>query len=348
MRTLFGLVLLAGISAGSVQAQLPSAKEREDRLAYVVAAAKVEGNVISDAAVLTWMLLEEQIATLPEYRTGEVSVTERSLRAEAAVLRAQLSERVEAAMMDNVELLAFDQRCYRSDAPVKYCAHRNGRLAELAGDNAYYHLALMRRAWTDGDSAAFLRHAKAGAAAGHYRSPYMDYYAGLHARFSQVPDQVAPSVAFEGEGVHRADLMAMSVSFPYALSSSLGFFEPCRDSEGELREQCLDIALMQLASAQTPIEVSIAAGVVEALGDEQARELAVERRREAFWRTEKAGELHRKLIEGQTIAGNDAYFEDYGTKGELEAARLLLVANGIAPSPPPEWQSALYRRPASP
>lgn len=348
MRALFGMVLLAGFFAGSVQAQLPSAKDREDYLAYVVAAAKVEGNLTSDAAVLDLLLIQEHIAASPENRTAYVSVTELGLRAEADVLRAQLSERVQAAMMDSVELLAHDKRCYRSDAPAEFCERRNGRLAELAGDNAYYHLVLMTNAWKTGDAAAFLRHAKAGAAAGHYRSPYMDYYAGLHARFRQVPDHVAPSMTSEGEGVPRAALMAMSFSAAYAMPPFQGFSAPCREAEGELREQCLDIALMQLASAQTPIEVSIAAGVVEALGDEQARQLAGERRREASWRSEKAGEIFRKVIDGQPVAGNDAYFDDYGTKGELEAARLLIVANGVAPSPPPEWQSAFYRGSGSP
>lgn len=348
MRTLFGLVLLAGVSAGSVQAQLPSAKEREDRLAYIVAAAKVEGSLLSDAALLDLLLFEEQIATSPENRTGSVSVSELGLRAEADVLRAQLSERVEAAMMDNVELLDRDKRCYRSDAPAEFCERRNSRVAELAGDNAYYHFMLMSIAWKAGDADAFLRHAKAGAAAGYYRGPYVDYYAGLHARFSQIPDQVAPTFVFEGDGAHRGALMAMALSAGYAMPPFRGFSEPCSVAEGELREQCLDIAMMQLAQAQTPVEVGIAAKVVQALGDEQERQLAAEKRRQAFWRIEKAAEIHNRVTEGKTAAGYNVYFDDYGTKGELEAARLLLVANGIAPSPPPEWQSALYRAPASP
>lgn len=347
MRTLYGMVLLAGFAAGPVQAQLPSATEREDYLAYVVAAAKVEGNLTSDAAVLDLLSIQEQVADLPAYRTADVSASEQGLRAEADVLRAQLSGRVQAAMMDNIELLARDKRCYRGDAPAEFCARRQGRLAELAGDNAYYHLMLMTLAWKAGDSAAFLRHARAGAAAGHYRSPFTDYYAGLLARFSQVPDQVAPGMVFEEDGVPRAAVMAMSLSAAYAIPPFQGFSAPCAEAEGELREQCLDIALMQLASAQTPIELSIAAGVVEALGDDQARQLAGERRREAFWRMEKAGELHSRLADGKTAVGYDAYFKDYGTKGELEASRLLIAANGIAPSPPPEWQSAFYRRPAS-
>ena len=251
-------------------------------------------------------------------------------------------------MMDDVELLARDKRCHRNDPPAEFCARRLDRLAELAGDNAYYHLMLMTLAWQAGDSEAFLRHARAGAAAGHYRSPYMDYYAGLHARFRQIPDQVAPGMGLEEEGLPRAAVMAMGISAAYAMPPFQGFSAPCREAEGELRGQCLAIALMQLESSQTPIEVSLAAGVVEALGDDEERRLAGEKRREAFWRIEKAAEIYNGLTQGKVPAGYEAYFENYGTQGELEAARLLLLANGIAPSPPPEWQSAFYRKPASP
>jgi hypothetical protein len=343
MRTLFGLVLLAGFSAGSVQAQLPSAKEREDYLAYVVAAAKAEGSLTSDAAMVEMLSTQEQIAASPEYRTGDVSLSELGLRAEADMLRARLSERVQAAMMDNVELLANDKRCYRSDAPVEFCERRNRRLAELAGDNACYHFMLMSIAWKAGDAAAFLRHAKAGADAGYYRSPYADNYAGLHARFSQVPDQVAPSVVFETEGGSRAALMAMAIAAAYAMPPFMGFSEPCSVAEGELREQCLDIALMQLAQTQSPIEVGIAARVVEAIGSPDDVDLAKARRREMEWLQEMILPL---LIAGDkgALAGMDEYFETYGSDGEIAAMRALLRAHGIAPMPPADWT----RTPAAP
>jgi hypothetical protein len=348
MRATFGWVLLAGLSASPAPAQMPTAREREDYLAYVVAAAKAEGDLVSDAAMVGLLDFQLESADSPAVRPQDVSASEQALRAEATVLRAQLSARVQAALMDNAELLSRDRLCHDQGAPAEECARRRSRLAELAGDNAYYHLVLMARAWQSGDSAGFLAHARAGAAADRYRSPYMDYYAGLHARFRQVPDQVGPTLAPKEDGVPRAATMAMALSAAYALPPYQGFSAPCREAEGELREECLDIALLQLASAQTPIEVSLATGVIEALGDDPVRELAQAKRQEAFWRIEQVGELHRLAAQGKRPVGYDAYFDDYGTQGELEAARLLLVANGVAPAPPQGWQSAFYRKPASP
>jgi hypothetical protein len=343
MKKSFWFFAAAALMAGLAHGQQPSAAEREDQLAFIVAAARADGNLVSDAAMLRLLVFQQDIGRSANADPREMSERERILHAEADLLRERLTARVTVAEMDSVELLARGLGCYDQRASPEQCEQRKQRLAELAGDNAYYHLTLMAYAWQAGDSDAFIHHVRAGAAAGNYRSPYADYYAALHSRFGQVPDHVAPSLPAEAEGVPRAALMAMSLSAAYAMPPFQGFSAPCREAEGELRDQCLAIALMQLASSQTPIEVSIAAAVVYALGNGEERGLAEQKRRTAFWLAEKASELHRLANEGQFVAGARAYFEDYGSKGELEAARIFLVANNVPGSPPAGWESMLTR-----
>ncbi|HEU0154011.1 MAG TPA: hypothetical protein VFQ84_11780 [Arenimonas sp.] len=342
MRWIATLLLAAALPT---QADVSAPAEREAYLAYVVAAARVEGNLTSDAALLRLLELQADIYehVPPEQRSpGEVS-----LRAEADVLHARLSEKLRAVEADHPELLARGLGCKDQAATDLECDQRKQRLAEVAGDNAYYHLALMAYAWSGGDAAAYLAHARAAAAAGSYASPYTDYYRGLLERFRQVPANVAPGFG-EDTGLPRGAVMAMALSTAYAMPPFQGFIGPCREAEGELREHCLAIARLQLASSQTPIETSLAASVIEALGSEQEASAAREKRRIAFWRIEQAAQLFQQAGDAAPPVGVADYFEDYGTLGELEATRRLLLANGRSASPPQAWSSSLSGPPAGP
>ena len=131
--------------------------------------------------------------------------------------------------------------------------------------------------------------------------------------------------------------MAMALAAAYALPAFQNVTQPCREAEGELREHCLAIAMMQLESDSSSIEVLIAASLVEALGDEEDRQLAQSRSRDVRWLMEGMGELARRDTQGIPSLGYGAYFEDYGRKGELVATRELLQANGISAEPPADW-----------
>jgi hypothetical protein len=338
MRLVSGIIFLAACLAVPAKADVASQAEREGYLEYVVAAAREPGDRVSDAAMLRLLVLQDDLGKGVD--PADMSAKERSLRAEAAVLRVRLAAGLGEAEWDQPELLARGLGCSDVGATPDVCALRSERLGEIAGDNAYYHLVLAAQAWRDGDSPAYLAHMQAAAAADHYRSPYVDYYAGLHARFKQVPDDVAPGFAMEDDGVPRAASMAMALSAAYAMPNYQGFVTPCREAQGELKTQCLAIAQKQLRYSQTPIETSLAASVVEALGDDGERAQARRQRNEAFWLIEEVARVHQAATAGTPPIGYEAYFEDYGTHGELEAARRLLVANQRPTTPPDGWTSA--------
>ena len=338
MRKSWLLCFATGLLAGHVAAQAPSAADREEYLAYAVAAASADGDLNSDAAMVSLLTVQEHIAAQPHETAAPATPRELVLRAEAEVLRNQLSARVDAALMDSPELLARDLSCWHKPATPEVCATRSQRLEALAGDNAYFHMELMGRAWKRGDAAKFLAHARSAAAASHYSSVYGNAYESLYRRLSQVPvsDAVDEQVQ-QMPGASRAGLLAMSFAAAYAMPAFQNVTQPCREAEGELREHCLAIALLQLESASTTMEIMIAASLVKALGDDQERMLAQARLREVEWLTQRMGGLAQRDAKGLPSLGYAAYFEDYGRKGELVATRNLLQANGIAAQPPADW-----------
>lgn len=333
MRKILLLSLATGLMAGHAFAQLPSASEREAYLAYSVAAALSEGDLASDAAMVSLLTLQQQLAGQSQH---EVTPTERALRAQADVLRAELAARVEAGLMDDPDLLARDLGCWHQPATPEQCAKRSQRLEILAGDNAYHHMELMGRAWKRGDAAKFLDHAKAAAAATHFRSPFSGTFDSVYRRLKQVPESAAPSFGQDTPGVSRAGVLAMSLSAAYAMPAYQNVSQPCREAEGELRRHCLAIALMQLESPVT-LDVMIAASLVEALGEDQDRQLAQSRLRDVKWQMQGLAELAQRDIAGVPTRGYEVYFEEFGRRGELIATRDLLEANGIAAEPPEDW-----------
>ena len=338
MRKSWLLCFATGLVAGHVAAQAPGVADREEYLAYTVAAASAEGDLSSDAAMVSLLTLQEHIAAQPHETAAPATPRELVLRAEAEVLRNQLSARVDAALMDSPELLARDLGCWHKPATPEVCAARTQRLEALAGDNAFLHVELMGRAWKRGDAAKFLEHARAAAAAPHYRSLYSDAYDSVYRRLSQVPASESVDDDLKNmPGASQAGVMAMALAAAYAMPAFQHFAQPCREAEGELREHCLDIALMQLEAGSSTMEIINSASLVKALGDDPERQLADARLRDVHWMMQGMAELAQRDAKGLTSLGYAAYFEDYGRKGELVATLDLLQANGIAAQPPADW-----------
>ena len=338
MRKSWLLCFATGLLAGHVAAQAPSAADREEYLAYAVAAASADGDLNSDAAMVSLLTVQEHIAAQPHETAAPATPRELLLRAEAEVLRNQLSARVDAALMDSPELLARDLSCWHKPATPEVCAARSQRLEALAGDNAFFHMELMGRAWKLGDAAKFLGHARAAAAATHYRSLYSGAYDSVYRRFRQVPEPTgANKYLRQMPGASHAGVMAMAITAAYAMPAFQNVSHPCRESEGELRRHCLAVALMMLEAESSTIEVMIAASLVETLGDDQDRQLAQAKQRDVRWLMQGMGELAQRDAKGIPSLGYAAYFDDYGRKGELPAMRDLLQANGFAPEPSADW-----------
>ena len=338
MRTSWVVVLATLLAAGSAFAQAPSASEREQALAYVVAAASAEGDLASDAALVSMLTLQAQIAAQPEEASAPSTSGELALRAQAEGLKNELAARVDAGLMDSPDLLARDLSCWHKPATPEVCAARSQRLEALAGDNAFFHMELMGRAWKLGDAAKFLGHARAAAAATHYRSLYSGAYDSVYRRFRQVPEPTgANKYLRQMPGASHAGVMAMAITAAYAMPAFQNVSHPCRESEGELRRHCLAVALMMLEAESSTIEVMIAASLVETLGDDQDRQLAQAKQRDVRWLMQGMGELAQRDAKGIPSLGYAAYFDDYGRKGELPAMRDLLQANGFAPEPSADW-----------
>ena len=337
MRKLLMGALAMGQVSGSAAAQLQTPQQREAYLAYVVAAANAEGDVSTDRAMAK-MLGMYQDGVVPLLAgPAPHSDRERSLLAEAQVIQARLEARAEAATLDRPDLLAMDLGCWPVGATPELCEQRRARLEALAGDNAYYHMVLMGTAWQLKEASAYLHHARAAAAASHYRSAYGDQYERLHQRFLKVPESLVRALGDRPQDMPQAGMMAMTLSAAYALPNYQGFSTPCREAEGELRELCLTIALMQLESPGSLIDSMVAAGVIEALGNADERALAQSSLRTLNWQQAQMGRLSQRETAGARTLGYDAYFLDYGKKGELVAMRELLEANGLAADPPPDW-----------
>lgn len=337
MRKPWIILLATSLMAGHANAQMPSASERENSLAYAVAAASADGDLRSDAAVISLLSVLENVESQPDVPAASITPRERALRAQAEVLRNELAARVDAGMMNDPELLSRETSCWLKPAKPELCAQRTQRLEALAGDNAFFHVELMGRAWKRGDAAKFLDHARAAAAATHYRSLYSGAYDSVYRRFRQVPETTAASYLKETPGASQAGVMAMAITAAFAMPAFQHVSHPCREAEGELREHCLAIALMQLESGSSTIEVLVASSLVAALGDDQERQLAQARRRDAEWLMQGMGELAQRDLQGIKSLGYEAYFNDYGRNGEIQATRDLLVANAIAATPPPDW-----------
>jgi len=328
-RLAFALVSMLPALALAVDpaAASPDQARMDAVLRYQLAAAEAEGDALSDAMVARWlgMTLDDE-----GWRTS----MDPALVARADVVRQALARRVELAREDDASVLAATLRCPPRELAAPDCERDLARLAELAGDNAYHHFVLMGLAWARDDAEGFLRQARLAAAAAAYRHDFVAAFASTRARLRQAPEGLLPAEA----GANRlppADVHAMALASAIALPAYQHFATPCREAEGDLREQCLAIALHMLDARQTVIDAAIARAVVDALGDAGQRAEARERVRRAYWQSTALARAEREFDRAQ----HEAYFRLVVDEGELAAIAYAAAELGLPAEPPADWRA---------
>jgi hypothetical protein len=130
--------------------------------------------------------------------------------------------------------------------------------------------------------------------------------------------------------------MAMSMAAAVAMPPVQHFSQPCRESEGELREHCLAVALKMMSQSQNLIEINIARSVVEALGTAEDIESARMIQRDVDWLVERSIPFSAAMDHAD-VPGTQEFFDAYASDGELSALRALLTAHNIPIHPPEGW-----------
>jgi hypothetical protein len=333
MRIAMGLLLLALLPL-PLQANAPSEQDQLAWLNYQLAVAEAPGDHWSDLRMSQMLALMNALAA-----TGPApSEPMRSYRARAQVVAAELNARVEAARDSDPFLMVADLGCWPKAAQMPVCDLRRAELEPFAADNAYYGVALMAYAWMREDAEAFLRVARLAAGAEVYDSLPALGFQSLVERYRKVP--LPPMRGTDAlTQAYPAEVLAMALSAGTALPPYQNFSQPCRESEGELRNHCLAIVRKMMLQGEHLLEVGIALEVVEAIGTPDDVALAQARRSELKWLREKALPL-LMAMEKVPLSGTEDFFEAYGREGEIAAMRALLAAHGIALLPPAEDASA--------
>jgi len=327
MRLLF--FLAASFATFSANAQQLNAQDQLTWDAYRVAVAEAPGNLHSDLLVAKSMRF--LLNTPLQDSASEETL---ALRARAEVITAELEARVDQARDGDPFLLAADLGCW-PDVRSTECEERRAKLEAFAPDNAYLGMVLMTYAWMAQDAEGYQRAARLAAAAERYDSHPAHAFGALRERYRGVP---YPSLAGDTERSRQLvpEVMAMSVYAAVAMPPLTHFVQPCRESEGELRAQCLAIALKMMSQSQNLIEIYIGQSVVEALGTPEDIEDAKMIRRDVDWLLTHTVPLSA-ATEHADVAGTEEYFEAYAADGELAAMRVLLQAHNIPIHPPEGW-----------
>jgi len=327
MRILVLLILM--VAMPPIHAEEPGLGNQRAWQAYHLAVAETPGDVHSD---LTIARLLQFLAR--SYRDTDDSDDARALQARSEVITARLLERVAAQRDSDPSLLVRDLGCWPEPKSAT-CSERRARLETMAADNAYYGMILMAYAWLAEDAKGFLGAARLAAAAERYDNGIVIPFDTLRERYRSVP---APRKAGEDEREPKLtpDVTAMMVSAGVALPPLQHFSQPCRESEGELREHCLTLALKMMSQSQSILEILIAQPVVEALGTAEDIESAKMIRRDVDWLMARSFPLSAAM-EHADVAGTQEFFDAYATDGELSAMRVLLTAHNIPIHPPEGW-----------
>lgn len=334
MRVLTGFLLLAALP---LQAQEMSESEQLVGLNYHLAVAEAPGDVRSDQRMLWLLDINERVTVAPVADAAKASEPMRAYRARAQVVAAQLQARVDAARDSDPFLLGADLGCWPKHADMSVCDTRRAKLEPFVAGNGYHGVVLMAYAWAREDAAAFLRAARLAASAESYDSLPAMGLQSLVDRYRQVAPPAMPNSDLITQ-TRPAEAMAMGISSAIVIPPLQNFYNPCLESQGELRDHCLAIAMKMMHSHNT-IEASIGGKVVEALGtpDDVAR--AAARKRELQWLMDKTSPLLMATAT-EVVAGMDDYFATAASKGEVAAMQTLLQVHGIAVLPPSDWTRA--------
>lgn len=330
MKHAIALLLATGLAAPAASAEDRSAeqiiRDQEAVTRYYLAAAEAEGDALSDAYML-------KLLALPSGDPVARAEFDPTLVARLEVVSAELAARVQAARNDDPVLLASQLRCHPAARMETTCQEDLARLAELAGDNAYHHFLVMGHAWAREDAGTFLRHARLAAEAPAFRPDVDVVYRSVYERLKRVPDSLMPRSQDYEEKIPAAGMVAMSIAAAFALPSYQNYVQPCRESEGELREHCLAIARRLFEESTSAIDVHIASAIFKELGEpaQQARAQAMVDR--LNWQVQNMRAMEERFDRHQW----QAYFDAYAEGGESAAYAYAANVMGYPAEPPPGW-----------
>lgn len=329
---------LAALAVVPAQADTPTDQQKLLHFNYQLAVAEAPGDVRSDqrmAQMLTWMIAYDASTDA----SAPASEAMNAFLARAQVVTAELEMNVAAVRDADPFLLGGDLGCGRKQIDPATCSARRATLETLVGDNAYHALVLMTYAWTAEDAEGFVRAARLAASAPDYESDPALAFQSLRDRYRKVPPPDMPGMG-ELARLHAPEVMAMSVAMATALPPLQGFSQPCRESEGELRDHCLALAIKMMERGQNVVEIYVAKSVVEALGSPAQIEIAVGTQRRLEWLRARSVPLLAASEHGR-VAGMDAFFDAQASHGEIAAMQALLRAHDIDIVPPEAWSPSI-------
>jgi hypothetical protein len=327
MRLLFALLLMSSLLPA--HAQEATERQKLDWWAYQLAVAEAPGDVYSDLLIAKSMRFHQKNPHL-DADSDEAG----ALRARAEVIAAELQARADSVRDTDPFLLVMDLGCW-PEIKSALCQERRARLEAFAPDNAYLGMVLMAYAWMAQDAEGYQRAARLAATAERYDSQLANAFGALRKRYRGVP---VPAMAGGTEQNRRLapEVMAMSMAAAVAMPPVQHFSQPCRESEGELREHCLAVALKMMSQSQNLIEINIARSVVEALGTAEDIESARMIQRDVDWLVERSIPFSAAMDHAD-VPGTQEFFDAYASDGELSALRALLTAHNIPIHPPEGW-----------
>ena len=320
------IALTASPAATAADAAAPS---METTLEYHLAAAARPGDALSDHLLARLMQMHLQDARAPALPPA--------LRARLASEHRRLAAQADSAMMDDPALLSINLGCHGRAPEPDRCDARRARLAQLAGDNAFYAMTLMSAAFSRGDDAGFVQAAATGADADRYDAVFRQAFAALSRRFAAIPDTDVPAMPRVVEGLPIEGVTAMALAAAVAMPAYQAFGEPCRQSEGALAAQCVAIAHRMVASEDATLDVQIGISILEAIGDDRDRALAAERKRELLWLNTQVASRFESAKDLSSLAADRRYFDVMAARGELPAMRAWLADRGVPVQPPADW-----------
>lgn len=318
-------VAIVGLSvavAGLALESLIDGMERADQ-EMPLASVDVDGDALSALVVVR---LVARTAGSPEFEDDKVP-DGGAPPPEPGVDR--LRAQVAAAAMEDWRLLALLSAVHRADPPLPEGAIPD-RLLEIAGDNAYVRLVLMRRSVhccsQRRDDAA-----RQALASTRWASPKRDLMFALDRRFRGVPASrfslVMPDDVRDQLALTETFFAAMRVD-----DAAFHFLLDHGDPSPDVLVACRHIARLMLSDADWGDDVREAVKVLERFGNDAERAEAARRASELEWLQWNHGELE----EADSVL---LYEEKYrfAPFGDLVALRALMAEAGVAPAPPPGW-----------
>lgn len=207
--------------------------------------------------------------------------------------------------------------------------------------NAYYALTLMSVAESLGDTALHREALRLGANAEVYDSPFTASVDLLLRRYHRLGAEQFGSVQPHLRGYEPMWDVAIQTTPRYSAWQTL-----CKQPAVEVADDCAGLARRVLMEAETTLEASFAAAMLDFHERAQTGAETFTHRRRQHWIQLQASPLLEQFEQWPPDEAS-AYIEYLRTEGELAAMLQLLADRGLATEPPPGWRSPAEEQKAS-